>query len=383
MVNLTATHGASILGAIVFARHADRIESFSSPDTYATFNTFITPLGTHDAFQSGTYLRSQYLTPSSPTYIGGISPVLADIHQLLMRADSSGDGTVFQQSVTAVIQGLYPPTNEYTIRLANGSVVEGALGGFQYIPIESVEMNEDVSLNGLLSCPNFDAHVAALETSNLFLAKGKEALSFLQKLQPFLGGRPINFSFMFNMWDFVDVQSQHNSTYLHQVPRGYVNQARVLADFHDGYAFSDPKPDGIGNIGTRVMLPSIFSSLARIANASDPLKLAVNGISYKPFISLFNLTEAIVDNPEVRGIENYNSLASLELHAGASADAEPTVNLRFKNGTTDVFHPLKMFGKDRVPLSEFVSRLSPAAINSTADWCAACGQTTLRGCASV
>ena len=52
--------------------------------------------------------------------------------------------------------------------------------------------------------------------------------------------------------------------------------------------------------GTRVMLPSIFSALTRIANASDPLKLAINGISYKPCISLFNLTEAIVTDPDVR-----------------------------------------------------------------------------------
>jgi hypothetical protein len=45
MVNLTSS-GHGLLGALVFARHADRIESFSSPTTYATFDTFITPLGT-------------------------------------------------------------------------------------------------------------------------------------------------------------------------------------------------------------------------------------------------------------------------------------------------------------------------------------------------
>jgi hypothetical protein len=50
------------------------------------------------------------------------------------------------------------------------------------------------------------------------------------------------------------------------------------------------------------MLPSIFSALTRIANQTDPLKLALNGISYKPFISLFDLTEATKANPEVGGI---------------------------------------------------------------------------------
>jgi hypothetical protein len=50
------------------------------------------------------------------------------------------------------------------------------------------------------------------------------------------------------------------------------------------------------------MLPSIFSALTRIANQTDPLKLALSGISYKPFISLFYLTEATKANPEVGGI---------------------------------------------------------------------------------
>ncbi|KAJ6597460.1 phosphoglycerate mutase-like protein [Mycena vulgaris] len=375
MVNLTS----GLLGAVVFARHADRIESFSSPTTYTTFNTFITPLGTNQAFQSGTYLRSQYLNPHSPSFIPGISTEIVNIHEILVRADSSGDGTIFQQSVSAVIQGLYPPTRDYKITLANGSTIVGGLGGFQYIPIESVEMNEDVSLNGLLSCPNFDLHVANLEKSDLFLAKGKEAGPFLQKLKPYLGGRPIDFSFM--MWDFVDVQMQHNRTYLHEIPAGFVNRARVLANFHDGNAFSDPKPDGIGNIATRVMLPSIFSALTRIANQTDPLKLAINGISYKPFISLFNLTEAAKANPEIGGIENYNSLAALELHNSSSG--EPTLRLKFKNGTDEhEFRTLTMFGKTDVPLSEFISRLTPVAVNSTAEWCHACNQTALRGCAA-
>jgi hypothetical protein len=57
------------------------------------------------------------------------------------------------------------------------------------------------------------------------------------------------------------------------------------------------------------MLPSIFSALTRIANQTDPLKLAINGISYKPFISLFNLTEATKANPEVGGIGTFKFLS--------------------------------------------------------------------------
>lgn len=48
----------------------------------------------------------------------------------------------------------------------------------------------------LNSWQNFDQHVANLEISDLFLSKGKAAAPFLKKLQPYLGGRPIDFSFM-------------------------------------------------------------------------------------------------------------------------------------------------------------------------------------------
>ncbi|KAJ7859529.1 histidine phosphatase superfamily [Mycena olivaceomarginata] len=306
---------------VVFARHADRIENFSSPTTWATFNTFITPLGTEQAFQSGTYLRSEYLDSRSRSFIAG----------------------------------LYPPTRDYKITLANGSTIVGALDGFQYIPIESVEMNEDVSLNGSPSRPNFDLHVANLEQSTLFLAKVKEAAPFLRKLHHYLGARPIDFSFMVRAkfeppHSHVRLHRRHNSTFL-QIPPGFVNQARltdrparVLADFYDGNTFSDPKPDGIGNVATRVMLPSIFSALTRIANSTDPLKLAINSITAKA-------------NPEIAGI-HYNSLAALELH-NFSTGGEPTLWLKFKNGTDEhAFRTLTIFGKTDDPLSEFIARLT-------------------------
>ncbi|KAF7351890.1 hypothetical protein MVEN_01150700 [Mycena venus] len=98
---------------------------------------------------------------------------------------------------------------------------------------------------------------------------------------------------------------------------------------------SDPKPDGNGNVATRVILPSIFSALTRIANSTDPLKLAINGISYKSFISLFNLTEAAKANLEIASIGNYNSPA-----ARSYATLHPAL------------------GKTDVPLSGFVTRLT-------------------------
>ena len=149
----------------------------------------------------------------------------------------------------------------------------------------------------------------------------------------------------------------------------------------------------------RTILPSIFTSLMRISDAEDPLKIALNEMSYKPFISLFNITQAAVANPLLAGIVDYASAVSFELHSAGTA--EPTVNMRFKNGTTDpVFHDLTLFGKPQLGLSQFIGLLAvravycvmferrlflspdaqPSAVNNTQQWCTACNQTVLRGC---
>ena len=42
--------------------------------------------------------------------------------------------------------------------------------------------------------------------------------------------------------------------------------------------------------------------MASIADANNPLKLVYQAVSYKPFISLFNLTGAAEMNPQLEGI---------------------------------------------------------------------------------
>ena len=57
-----------------------------------------------------------------------------DITQLLVRADAGGEGSVILNSVQGLLQGLFPPTPDNNITLANGMTVVSPLGGYQYIP---------------------------------------------------------------------------------------------------------------------------------------------------------------------------------------------------------------------------------------------------------
>lgn len=55
-------------------------------------------------------------------------------------------------------------------------------------------------------------------------------------------------------------------------------------------------------VAGRTILPSILEGFKEIANASQPLKILYQAISYKPFISLFNMTGAAQQDPAIAGI---------------------------------------------------------------------------------
>lgn len=55
-------------------------------------------------------------------------------------------------SAIALLQGLYPPNPKNKITLANESTVTAPLGGYQYVPIETVEPGNDRSLEPWTDC---------------------------------------------------------------------------------------------------------------------------------------------------------------------------------------------------------------------------------------
>lgn len=77
---------------------------------------------------------------------------MVDVDQLFVRADAGG-GDVALDSAYALLQGLYPPTKEASIVLGDGEVVTSPLGGYQYVPVDSVECSEIVSLTSWMACP--------------------------------------------------------------------------------------------------------------------------------------------------------------------------------------------------------------------------------------
>lgn len=121
--------------------------------------------------------------------------------------------------------------------------------------------------------------------STEFKAKANESAAFLSDLAPYLDGRPVNLqnmvstlvfldnvvaelityiflvecercsdmqilyrlTWLIQIFDFMNVNSIHNATFLNSLPPTYLAQTRALANWHQYNSFSDPSINGIGN----------------------------------------------------------------------------------------------------------------------------------------
>ncbi|KAG9312255.1 histidine phosphatase superfamily [Chiua virens] len=362
-----------VLGVLVIARNGDRYEFYQNPLTYQTAWTESTPLGASQSHHLGSFLRSVYLTGSSPSCIEDMSRELVDNHELHVHAKAGGEGPVIFDSAIALLQGLYPPNPANKVTLANETTVVAPLGGYQYIPIETVDPANDRSLEPWVGCPAFEQHIADVYASSEFKAVAKGAQPFFGAVRDYVFGRPTTLENAWNIFDYINTQLTHNQSYAHRLPPTLVEQARGLANFHENAIFSSKDVGGIGNLAGRTILHSIIKSLERLAFNGDPLQFHMIETSYHPFISLFHMLELAKHNPELAAIPNYASALAFELRRGPPPEDRDFVKIKFKNGSSDNFQTYHAFGhKADIPVTEFIYRLENYAITSTKQWAATC-----------
>lgn len=174
-----------VLGAYIFHRHGDRTAKVWNPVN-------LTALGADQVHSSGSLYRSRYASSNGDLHISGLS---SDVARLSQLAVSAPNDVVLYNSAVSFLQGLYPPTGAGDT-LANGTKVEGPLGGYQYIPVGQVGANGATSngaessawLQGSSGCTN------AVTSSNNYLASAEfkstldESNSFYQSLVPVING---------------------------------------------------------------------------------------------------------------------------------------------------------------------------------------------------
>ncbi|KAG1837416.1 histidine phosphatase superfamily [Suillus subalutaceus] len=321
----------NVLGVLIIARNGDRTEYYQDPVTYESSYTESTALGVVQSHQLGSFLRSTYMSSSSPSYIANMKTDLVDTHEVHVHAKAGGEGDVIFDSAVALLQGLFPPNPANKIVLANETTVVAPLGGYQYVPIQTVDPGNDRSLEPWIDCPAFVQHISNVYSSSEFKATAKAAGPFFGAVRDYVFGRPTTLENA--IYDYISTGYSHNKTYAHRLLPTLVEQARGFADYHENAIFSDKHVGGIGNLAGRTILHTVLNSLQRIAFNGDPLQFLLVETSYQPFISLFHMLEMIKENPELAGIPNYASALAFELH-------RDFVRIKFKNGTRGDFRDL-------------------------------------------
>ncbi|KAH8088959.1 phosphoglycerate mutase-like protein [Cristinia sonorae] len=360
-------------GVVVIARNGDRTQSWQDPVSYKAKGTTSTPLGEVQSHQLGSFLRKTYLDRSSSSHIRGISTDLVDLKEVHVRVKVGSEGASVFDSATAVLQGLFPPNEKNRMTLANETTVVAPLGGYQYIPVETVEPVNDRSLEPWTDCPAFQERVKKIQNSDEFKKKEQDAQKFFRTLKDFVFGMPTTMENMYNLHDYVSTQLIHNKTYAHRLPPTYIEQARGFADWRESAIFGDSQMNGIGNIASRTALSSVLRALQRIAFNDDPLQFMLIETTYHPFISFFHQTQMVKNHPELKAIPDFGSALAIELRRAPPPDAREFLRFKFRNGTDSDFQTVHVFNHhEDIPLTEFIYRLENSVINSNSEWVRAC-----------
>ena len=61
------------------------------------------------------------------------------------------------------------------------------------------------------------------------------------------------------IYDFMNIQSIYNETFVNALPPTFLAQARYLANFHEYGVFSSPQLNGIGNSKSKANAPPFLT----------------------------------------------------------------------------------------------------------------------------
>ncbi|KAH8197167.1 hypothetical protein TruAng_008660 [Truncatella angustata] len=381
---IPAVGAETILGVYIFSRHGDR-----TPKALAPAN--LTSLGQEQVYSSGNYYRNRYVSSDATSPIYKLSDDVAIASQMIVTSQVD---TVLQNSAQAFMQGVYPPVGTLsTESLANGSSVEGALSGYQYIPINAVASASSSSnaensgwLQGNSGCGN-----AVVSSNNYF--SSSEYLDTLASSQDFYTGLlpVINSTFSESQTSFKNgyTTTIHNSSIPSEdlLTNATLDELLWLANAHEwGLAYNET--DQIRAVAGATLAGQILTQLNTTLTGKSKQPFAAQFGAYASFMSFFGLAQLQKVSDDFTGVVDYASTMVFELVADSDdvssssypAASDVSVRFLFANGTAAQNEPqaYPLFGQNEtlLPWSTFVSEMNKFAIADTEDWCTACGNST-------
>ncbi|KAF3164309.1 hypothetical protein TWF225_006789 [Orbilia oligospora] len=384
-VSISAAQAAeTILGVYILSRHGDRTDKSHPP-------TKLTNLGYSQILASGEYFRNRYVAPLAPQKVIGVASdevVDSQIHV------STTDDAVLLNSAQAFLQGLYPAVGALsTDILRNGSVVSSVNGGYQLIPIHTLNNGvnkEDATwLQGTSGCDAAIKSSKAFSDSKEFKELKKESKVFYQSLEGVWSdtftSEQSDFTNAYAIYDVVNYALTHNQTI--PSPELLTDKAflqlRTLADKQQwNLAFNASEP--VRAIAGATFAADVLSHLESIVNSkgSKP-KIGIQFNAYGTFLSFFGLAQLPAADADFYGLPDYGSSMAFELFTNEAVGSFPDakdINVRFlfHNGSTTnggelTAYPL--FGQEETELrwEVFAKEMRTFSITTTEQWCHTCG----------
>ncbi|PYH65055.1 histidine acid phosphatase [Aspergillus vadensis CBS 113365] len=372
-----------VLGAYIFARHGDRTAKVLK-------DTELTDLGYSEVYTTGTYWRSRYIDSDSSLRIQDISE---DIVKLSQISASTPSDDVLQNSATGFLQGVYPPVGSSANEtLADGTVVDSPLDGYQLIPLsmtDSGSNSEDTTwLQSATDCQNAEVSSNNYYSSSLYNSLLDSTTDFYQSLSSLLNSTfsesSMSFKNAYTIFDYLNVGSIHNTT---NVPTAeQLHQAFLLANIEQyNLAYNSSEP--IRAVAGAMLAGDVLQGLNKTITSKGKTKLNIQFGSYGTFLSYFGLAQLPAADVNFTGIPDYASSMAWELVTNSTSSEFPStsdisVRFVFHNGTLNeskndspTEYPLYGRSSATIPWSDFERLSTKIAVTSQSQWCQACGNT--------
>lgn len=376
-----------IVGSFIFGRHNDR---------EAKPATVLTPIGATNQYITGQFYRERYFginsdgerNDTSSTLIKGLNDEGLFVDgQLYAEAISSN---VILFSHYAFLQGLYPPTNlvkadyvdEMMAELANGTVVENPLDGYQYVKSNIQENATDayIHIKGDVNCPSLTSATKKTMKSELWSTYSNESAEFLQSLYEYdfiketFSESELTFTNSMNIYDELNVNTIHNATVAKEISEDVVRQVKVWSDLYQ-WTLSDKTINTNLTIGAQSLLGNMVTRLNTTKVKGTPFLTYYTG-SFNTMFQLASILDLDQQDERFKTMPDYGCTYVFELLSDSNEDI--FVRFSFQNGTSELGQEPTSYAlfnstDEIMPWDDFVTNAKNAGISGVSTWCDACG----------
>ncbi|CDR42193.1 CYFA0S08e04698g1_1 [Cyberlindnera fabianii] len=377
-----------VIGSFIFGRHNDRQ---SKPAK------ILTSIGANNQYTTGQFYRKRYFgiypnetrDDSIETIIDGLNDegVFVD-GEIYCEAPSSN---VILFSHYSFLQGLYPPIDiedtdmvDSTLsELANGSVVENPLDGYQYVKsyIQENATDDYIWIKGDENCPSLNKAIKEAEQTETYLKYTNESSAFLKSLytdysfiREQFDESDMTFTNVMSIYDEVYVNSIHNSTVAAQFDKGTIATIKMWAEKYQ-WTISDKSVNYNLTIGAQTLMHRVVNKLNTTRTTGKPFLNYFTG-SYNNMFQLASVLDLPEQDERFYLMPEYGCTYVFELLEDSSN--KTFVKFSFKNGTYelgDEFSSYPLFNATDILMAwdDFVDNVKSISVNNVESWCEACG----------